>query len=285
MRNTKFLFGAVATTMMAVSVLGGTCLTASASEISIDEMREHLISVQFSERYVNTVSEEKVQYLYGLTQKYYISHVERKTCYLTESNENEIMPMGSISTKYLSFTITLYHITAERMNPILLHTLVSVEYDWVTLPAYKLTDAIIVNWDSNVYTYRSDSFGSYDYVEIYSSYNGETYTYETCLERPTAITQGGLGYDVCLRDHGPAQTKLYGCADFELLPTKSPMYIEKNLSAQYFSTTSINVQYAHNWKSFSTGVGFTMTGPSISFASSYKVDTTATSTNVRYNVY
>lgn len=114
---------------------------------------------------------------------------------LTETNGLGIEPMGNIPDNELTFTITKisnvsYDATAgmDRVNEVYLY----IDYEWATgHPNMRKKDAITINWDAGIFTYKNNSFSATDYK--YSILKGDWITSDT-LTRPAMAQQGGIGY-------------------------------------------------------------------------------------------
>lgn len=143
----------------------------------------------------------------------------------------------------ITLKVTANAVTREQKGDMIHYIDVYVEFDWGKAPGIRSTDTVTVSWDSNVFTYRTDTFYAYETV---GDSNGTIEEYQ--LNRPTELTQGTLGYEpmsslpIIIRD------VLGGGCHFQLLPATNPMY-ETTASMPEYRQTSIYVRYRHNRKS------------------------------------
>lgn len=135
-----------------------------------------------------------------------------------------------------------------------------------------------MNWDSGIFTFKSNSFHASDYKQFGNAYNDwmEWLTYDN----PSALNQGGLGYTVALTSSLAGVTSIYaqkGSAYFTLLPKQNIYYGKDKVS-------SINVEYVHNKNSILGTVGFSYSGVSVVVNLSGLKDSVATAANFRYKL-
>lgn len=269
----------MAAALCAISgILCGTQTYAHASNISVEDMKAYLASINIPEVYLRLASDEEIK------QDYYTYYgsgtiAETTVSYLAESGEDGVMPLG-LSEDELKFTITATPALIKSNGVTYIDCVsVMVTYEWTILPRYKKTDAIVVNWDSSVFTFLSGSFYQFDTKIIGVSYQHEE---SVITQRPMEINQGGLGYEFSLKADSSPCTGILGYARFILDLAQSPMYpADGNISSPSRST-AVNAQYCHNWKTLNTSIGFSKDGPSVSFASEYRTDKTAVSCNVSF---
>lgn len=275
----------VATITMAASlcmiggVLCGAQSFAHASSVSIEAMKAYLASINIPEVYLRLASDEEIKNDY---YAYYGSNTVAETTvsYLTESGEDGIMPLG-LSKDELKFTITATPRLIKSNGVTYINCVsIMVTYEWTILPSYRKKDAIIVNWDSSVLTFASGSFYQFDTRVI--GPEDESRSENTVIEFPTEINQGGLGYEFSLKAESMFCTGILGYARFILEPAQSPMYpVDENIESSRRST-AVHAQYCHNWKAFNASIGFSKSGPSVSFASENRTDKMTSSCNVRF---
>ena len=147
-------------------------------------------------------------------------------------------------------------------------------------PIWHRTDAIVVNWDSNVFTYQVGTFECYQIIG-FNVANPQTRHHPELAE----LTQGGLGFDVSLKseifqDDVAFLTELKGEVSFYLLPSQNPMY--QGTGSDGYYTTSVNAQYRHNRNPFVGSVSFSVSGLIVGFDLSAFTDTVANGCNINY---
>lgn len=272
MRSKRIKFGLVAALLpvMAFSVSAAT-LTAFADEVSVDEMREYLIGLELPEEYVNTLNENKLAETYNSLIGEYLVYGGTEEVYLSEFGD--IKTRETITRENLRFNINYYlHFPNDDGYYPIEDIRIIINYDWEIIPTYLKTDAVLVNWDPDVFTYSAGSFYAYGYFE--RNYKQIKYDYED----PAMIMQDSLGYDVQLGTvNGAKPDRLFGYASFTLLPAKNPTYWRSH------NITAVNAQYRHLYDNITASVGFGTSGGSVTFATTENTSTVAVSANIPYS--
>ncbi len=251
----------------------GSGFSAQAEELSTEEKRDSLLQRGVPTLYLNSLDEDAIDEVY---EKFIDGSMtcETTTSFLTEGSgscDEGIMPYGTISSSDMWFNLTRI---AEYSLRRLQYMVVYVDFSWNIEPKYQKADAIAVNWDPNVLTYKSGSFNGYyemDYNDRYTFGRHE-------LESPQALTQGGLGYEVEFvkrSGHFYDPSYLYGESIFTLLPAR-PIYTGQDYNAV------VNAQYRHNWHLFYPSIGFSTSGPTVGFGFTNMTDSTTASFNLSY---
>ena len=226
---------------------------ADVDTISVADMRNYLIQAGVSEEFLRYESEEGIYSLYDEIHNQ--GGILGECTSVTETMETmteEVMPLA---TQIPSSDLTLRCTTVKyyKDNGDLAQVIVHSNYSWAKGdPFYRLkSDGITINWDSNYYAYKADSF----YYQG-TWYNPLTHTggvYATTT-RTNEIAQGGLGFTFELnRD---TNLELSGSMKFTLLPKTSSV-----------TTTHIAVKYAHANSPLS-GVSIVIKGIGIDFGNS-----------------
>ena len=165
--------------------------------------------------------------------------------------------------------------------------MIYIEYEWFDgKPMICGKDGISVNWESELFIFKPDSFRSKDYKKFYYT-DGYNYITSDWIEsdsqvNPTELNQGGLGYVAYLNRGNPpylAKDIIYyyvkGWASMSLLP-KYKIYAE---DGRY---TVTNVQYVHSKNLFNT-VGFSWNGASVTVNISGLKDSVAKAVKLKYS--
>lgn len=178
------------------------------------------------------------------------------------SEDGTPLTRGNISEDTLSFWIIGGKVSS---NGIIQYVNTYVFYDWASnLMDWKLTDAIVVNWNSSLWYLGDNSFSA--------TFSGETSGDYGSISRPATAEQGGLGWFVPLTgNHGAP----YGEAAFKLYPTNT------NLANGTANATSLTSIYAHRTAALS-GLSFSTSGVSVSISGSY--DQAADTCTIYYGV-
>ncbi len=279
----KKIFSTIISTILLFCVIIGSVGFFQA-DLTIDDMRKILIEKFVPESYLDGLPDERVESLYYDLRDEVTGFGGTNISTLNETkDEPSIETKGSIPSDDMTFSVTKVFVYNNSSTKHIKEIQIFVEYDWIHIPIWLKTDAVTVNWDSNVFTFKSGSF--YSYSNNTGTYLSQFYETNFELDNPTILEQGGLGYDTelaYLLAHGqqPKPQNCFGRASFVLLPRVNPMY-EK--STGNFLTTSINAQYRHNRNPFVGSVGFSIKGVSVNFDLSFLTDTTTQSTNIFYS--
>lgn len=285
----------LATFAMAASMclLGGiACGTqnfARASSVSIEDMRAYLTSINIPKVFLELASDELIE------QKYYEYKDEEElsvnvtTSYMSENITSIVTPLKNIPSDELEFSIFEFTATAYDADRVKRHISkieIFITYEWKKLPVFKKTDAILVNWDSSVFTYRSGTFHAIEtrILDVGTIIHKDEVKRE--YTTPNTLVQGGLGYEMALntpetQDEMISLSGIKGSISFYLGPTQNPIYPAHEDTDSHRETT-INAQYRHNRNPFVLSIGFSTSGPSISFATSFATDTVASSQTIFY---
>ncbi len=151
-----------------------------------------------------------------------------------------------------------------------------INYEWANgRPSIKKTDTIAINWDASLFyaTGFSAESGAFlekgGYVEL-DSWN-----------RPTELTQGGLGYLAKLHYGWGAVESRVGYAHFNL-KTRAPMYYAGTYGETH--NTTVNLQYVHCDDPGEVTVGFNVGVFSVSGNISGNTESTAIYTEFPYDI-
>lgn len=223
-----------------------SCLSISASAVGTDgvseavsthEMREALIAEEFPTAFLDILNDDELLEYYELViiQGADVQIIRGNT---GELYEDAISPQGTIPTADMALDIwlaVLYGSTIGEKTAIA-SVDVYVTYEWASgHPMVMGTDAIAVNWDSNLFSFAPNTFVSEDIHK----YVGEDWRTIKETTRPAELTQGGLGYYTQLTPLDELTDLFKGEARFGLIP-KSRVYVGG------LNNSSINVTYVHN---------------------------------------
>lgn len=259
-------------------MLGMGNVSASALEVDINQMRNYLVSIQMPELYIDTLNDDMIEETYKEYKSAYVEIGEDQIAYLNE-NDGEIKTRGTIPSNEMQFSIFPSYFYKNASTKEVDYVKISVYFEWLKFPVWHKTDAMVVNWDSNVFTYKINTFKSYEII-AFDGVIRENREYTELAE----LTQGGLGFDVSLnaalfQDEASRVSAMRGGASFSLLPSQNPMY-QGNTGSYY--TTSVIAQYRHNRNPFVGSVGFSVSGFSVGFDLSMFTDTVANGCNINY---
>ncbi|MDE5897084.1 MAG: hypothetical protein K2H43_04650, partial [Clostridia bacterium] len=237
--------------------------------------------------YILQLNEEEITNLYIELQYTQPEDVICQDSTLTESGTEAVVPYGAIPSSSMEFRIQLVPVYYNPGNRHAEKLKVWLCYNWNKIPFFKKTDAIIVDWDPDIFTYNADSFASC----IYSTYTVDTdaegrpvFPRVASADRPTALTQGGIGFDVPLGSIASNISYLKsfeGSTAFELIPVSNSTYFPRDSVTDYY-TTSFNAIYRHNRNLIFGSVGFTVKGVGLSFNLGTSTDDAAVAANLRY---
>ena len=242
------------------------------ADISVNDMKQYLLQRDYPSDYLDGLIDEQIEGLYeiavnDLAARFY--SVENKTVSISENDNN--LTRGVIPTSELNYQIALTLATSYYGNKqYITKVYVTITYDWLKLPAFRLNDAIAVNWDSNKLGYVDNTFKEYNYGKV----SGTWVTYNT-YTASSELRQGGLGTFAPLNLQNA--TGLKGTVSFQLEPRPlfSMGYVPDG------SATTINAQYTHN-KNSMVGLTFGVQGASVSINSSGLADSIAKSSTIYY---
>lgn len=285
----------LATFTMATSICllsGIACSTenfAHASSVSVEDMKAYLTSISIPKLFLELASDELVEQKYNEYKEEEEVTVNVSTSYMSENIPGGVTPLNPIPSDELEFSIFQFTTTAYDADRVKRHISkieIYVTYEWKKLPLFKKTDAIAVNWDSSVFTYRSGTFHAIEtrILDVGTIIHKDEVKRESTT--PGALVQGGLGYEMALnvpeiQDDAISLSGIRGSISFYLGPTQNPIYPAHEDTDSHRETT-INAQYCHNRNPFVLSVGLSKSGPSISFGTSFATDTTASSQTIFY---
>lgn len=235
------------------------------------------------------MSDDEIKELYSEMQYTKPENVIHQTTEMAETDFG-VATYETISSTSMQYEISIVpvYFTPSTGHAVLFK--IFVTFDWLNLPKIQKSDAIIVNWDKDVFTFRADSFKS----EVYTQYTSDTdvegrpvFGRSIKHDRPTQLVQDAIGYEVPLGKASPIGYryilgKLAGWAMFELYPKHDPTYISEYRRSGY-TTAVLNTRYRHIHNALSFfGVGFTVKGISLDFNTDDFTDDAAIATNIWY---
>lgn len=273
-------FLCVVLTLIIACLCTVVALPASAEEINVADMKEYLREIDIPEEFLDTIDETGVQDMYYKLHNHNVSvDVYQTTTLPAEGVKNTRAGISEDALKF-SMVVTSIFPDDEGTQP-LKYVGIFVSYQWLQRPADYKTDGIIISWDSDVFVYQTNSFGSYSLSE-YAENNVVKDSVSFTGERPNLISLNSLGYDVPLsKVHGKLPTALNGYASINLLPTHNPLYRGGS------NKTIFIAQYSHLYNKYQAQVGFTFTyngyvEPTVTFLVTEDTSTAAISTNYSY---
>lgn len=225
------------------------------SNISVDEMKQCLQQREYPADYLDSLLEPQIETLYEIIANDKNARFYRVENQTVSANENEgSLARGSIPASELDYQIALTLSTIDYGDvQYITKIYVTITYEWLKLPYFRLDDAIAVNWDSDILLYVPDSFKEYNYGK---TSNSNTWVAYRTVSAAAELTQGGLGTFASLNLQNA--TGLRGTVVFQLMP-KSGFSMG---CVPDGSATTINAQYVHNKSSF-TGASFGVTDSSV----------------------
>lgn len=135
-------------------------------------------------------------------------------------------------------------------------------YRWKSLPAVLYYDAVTINWESSVF----NSDGSY--CDVGGEFVSGRYV-SFASKGPDERANGGCGFEFPITSGthpGELPISLYGGVSMHLIPVH-PIYTTSDTNC------SLIMKYGHKYVTVSGGIGFDITGPSVTFTSTVGVDT------------
>lgn len=138
-----------------ISSIGMKTYDVQASTISNDEILE---KANFSEEIISNLSDYTKEELANQVESE--QGFNYKIMTLSETQEHTIQPMGQIPDEDLIIIVTtsIHKIENSKIKEIK----VKVYYEWINLPIWRLEDPIIISWDSEKFSYQTESFYSED---------------------------------------------------------------------------------------------------------------------------
>lgn len=230
----------------------------------------------FSAEYLDSLSTDMH---YSLLQKIGdndVYNIVVEEMFLVESPKtNEVNPLKTdLSQNILYVNLQADGICQQGTNRIN-QVLVTITWEWLQgKPSFRLTDAITVNWKSDVLYLSENGFLSRDKYRMYGS-SGD-WTYNKIYENPAQSNQGGIGY----------YTRLASDANFNMQPGGETIIMLKPCEPMYkgdTNGTSINFNYTHNKNLIIPIPTFSKTGISVSVTSLIFYDETSRTREIKYS--
>lgn len=228
------------------------------SEVTASDKAEYLLSLGIPEDQIDKSTETEIDDMYASFFEKSVEYLGTGTNAMPLGDDfGSVKMFGNIPSADLRFSVSYFSVKNDKNaapNDPIDYLEIRVSYEWSKgHPFVRGEDRIIVNWDSDVFTYKSGSFAASDIKWLMGAeVKRENYTY------PAELTQGGIGFYTDLNSlfAGALQTEVVcgGRASFQLLPKISPMYIG-NVGA-FSKSTKINANYLHNKNPFGFYVGF-----------------------------
>ena len=245
----------LATVLFLIHLVSAFAVNIPDSNISVDEMKQCLQQREYPADYLDSLLEPQIETLYEIIANDKNARFYRVENQTVSANENEgSLARGSIPASELDYQIALTLSTIDYGDvQYITKVYVTITYEWLKLPYFRLDDAIAVNWDSDILLYVPDSFKEYNYGK---TSNSNTWVAYRTVSAAAELIQGGLGTFASLNLQNA--TALRGIVVFQLMP-KSGFSMG---CVPDGSATTINAQYVHNKSSF-TGASFGVTDSSV----------------------
>ncbi len=264
---------------LVLTMLFSMTVFVSADELTIEEKRAYLHEQGLPLSFLDNREDIEISELYDDLYGKEIESFTSETSLMNEtSNSNTgIMPIGTISSSDMEFTISkiIYSaINTENYQVYYREFHIWVDYLWKNdKPAMAFTDAITVNWNPDLLTYA----GSFSAKCYKMPDEGDNWVLYDEFESPAESALGAVGLYVDIKS-GPYQQK--GSMNFNLVPAINPMY-NPNSSTPSYNTTSIDALYVHN-KTFGGSIGFSFAGFGININYPLIYDSVAASSLLEY---
>lgn len=248
----KKLFSLVLSVCMIMSLILPSAALGPTTNTEITFLQNYGIP----DKLLQSVSNEVIHEWYGYAQSDSLRYGGTTTTFL-QSSEKDATVYDTIPTADMSLTISSV-ITLKYNSTAIDYIYFIIDYDWADgHPAIRKTDGITVNWNSSLFYMKPYSFKSIDYCTL----DGR-FTYDTSLDNPNLLEQGGLGYSVNLRNAIGTIYSYNGTATF-CLGTQKTLYYNENRNNY---STSINVTYAHDKTPIAGSIGFNKNGAGVSMS-------------------
>lgn len=220
-----------------ISSIGMKTYDVQASTISNDEILE---KANFSEEIIGNLSDYTKEGLANQVESE--QGFDYKIMTLSETQEHTIQPMGQIPDEDLIIIVTtsIHKIENSKIKEIK----VKVYYEWINLPIWRLEDPIIISWDSEKFSYQTESFYSEDrYVRDgdYLHASRRNY-YERNLDTFCWYADLKAGYFLGI---GGTIQKLYGFGE---------LVLDVKEEYQTSGVSSIGATYVHSKVEIETGI-------------------------------
>lgn len=254
------------------------------SEVTTIDKVEYLLSLGIPGDLISKSPETEIDDMYASFFEKSVEYLGTETTTMSlEDDLGSIEVYDNIQSADMSFSTSYFSVKNDKYatkNDPIDYLEIRVSYEWSKgHPFVRWTDGITVNWDSNVFTYKSGSFTASDIKWLMGAeVKRVDYT------RPAELTQGGIGFytDLNTLFAGSVQTGFScgGRASIKLLPKHSPMYIG-NIGV-FSKNTTINANYLHNKNPLGLSVGFNIEGVQVIAAVGGISDGAANSVSVSY---
>ena len=253
-----------------------TMIIPSLAATTISTQAAHLQELGFSQEFLESITDEDVNYLYEKSQAYTLRYEGETSAFLYT---DDVSTSGTIPRADMKLNV--YPIsTLNRDGYTYKEIDIYITYDWTTgHPAMRREDGVSVNWDASLFYTSESTFKSTD----------RAYFIDTLIDSKTtpdasALAQGGLGYNINFPRVGMGEDDLQlkytfsGTASFTLYPTDT-MYAGNNKG------TSINVEYCHSKTPIAGSVQFGYKGVSVSISPPLMYDSVASNCVIKYGEY
>jgi len=227
---------------------------AFADQITMEDKKICLQAKGLPDYYLDTLPDSEIDMLYEYSFNYSFDYFA-STITMNESNEYEVQPFGHIKDDMFNLK-TEYRTIKENNNEISWID-VRISYEWVKVPTHKKTDGVSINWDSNLFALKGNSFYAFDEISVEKFY----WKKHTEHYAPDLAEQGGIGYTAQLGVHLPSGTPIYGMrgeAKFTLLPRYTIK--QENSYTPNVKVTSFNVNYVHDRTPLFGSISFSVAG-------------------------
>ena len=259
-----------------------------AEDILIEYKKERLISIGFPERFFETNNSYMINDLYSQYHNKVVECSSSEVIFYAENPKLDNPTTRTISSEDLRFVISTFTSRDEYPGADIppyqiTEVIVFIEYCWAERkPFCQWTDCITVNWDSNIFTLKSDSFYGYDEKKWRT---GDWFTAHTYTTYEYA-SQNGLGYIVQLPYMGNGMDIIQhqGLSYFILLPATPHIYTVPDELLPHAYTTSIVANYVHDMNLLLAGeITFSTEYGDVTINCSGLCDKVGTNTNYYYS--
>lgn len=232
------------------------------SEVTTIDKVEYLLSLGIPGDLISKSPKTEIDDMYASFFEKSVEYLGTETTTMSlEDDLGSIEVYGNIPSADMRFSISRFAVKNDKYatkNDPIDYLEIMVFYEWFDgHPFVRWKDGITINWDSDVFTYKSGSFSATD-VKWFLGQEIKTINYS----EPTELTQGGIGFctDLNTLFAGSVQTGVScgGRASIKLLPKHSPMYIGN--IGDFSKNTTINANYLHNKNPIGFSVGFAVAG-------------------------
>lgn len=226
------------------------------SSTSIETMQQYLIDAGLSERIVISMSDTIVTEWYNRIQgkKVAFSEVEESLHLINNDtvNEDGISMAVNIPEDELEMFTFYCNYLSEQGTVELVEA--GVYVGWLTVPYFQNTDAMTVNWDSDLFVLSS-------MYALVSNRVGDTYYDVATITRPNTQVQGGYGFTFPLKKGNMAQA---GYPGLEVIMTLEPAVVN-SISPNTPIKSNINFNYAHTTVAVLPNISFSISDGVVGF--------------------